>query len=111
MADWKNYYASSPVYTAQRLGFPDKNPEAYKRSSPISYADELKTQLLILHGMVDDNVHVEDSMQLTEKLIRLGKTEYFQEQFYPSENHSFTRPTSWIDEYERILGFFEKNLK
>ncbi|MEO8573562.1 MAG: alpha/beta fold hydrolase, partial [Pyrinomonadaceae bacterium] len=36
--DWKNYYASSPGYTAQRLGFPDKNPEAYKRSSPITYA-------------------------------------------------------------------------
>ncbi len=111
VADWKNYYASSPGYTAQRLGFPDKNPEAYKRSSPISYADGLKTQLLILHGIVDDNVHVEDSMQLTEKLIRLGKTEYFSEQFYPSENHGFVRPESWTDEYSRILTFFEKNLK
>ncbi len=111
VADWKNYYASSPQYTAQRLGFPDKNPEAYKRSSPISYAEGLKTQLLILHGMVDDNVHVEDSMQLTEKLIRLGKTEYFQTQFYPSENHGFVRPESWTDEYTRILAFFEKNLK
>ena len=111
VADWKNYYASSPQYTAQRLGFPDKNPEAYKRSSPISYADGLKTQLLILHGIVDDNVHVEDSMQLTEKLIRLGKTEYFSEQFYPSENHGFVRPESWTDEYSRILAFFEKNLK
>jgi len=111
VADWKNYYASSPQYTAQRLGFPDKNAEAYKRSSPISYADGLKTQLLILHGIVDDNVHVEDSMQLTEKLIRLGKTEYFSEQFYPSENHGFVRPESWTDEYSRILAFFEKNLK
>ncbi len=111
VADWKNYYASSPVYTAQRLGFPDKNPEAYKRSSPISYADGLKTNLLILHGIVDDNVHVEDSMQLTEKLIRLGKTQYFEEQFYPSENHGFVRPESWTDEYERILAFFEKHLK
>ncbi len=111
VADWKNYYASSSGYTAQRLGFPDKNPEAYKRSSPITYADGLKTQLLILHGIVDDNVHVEDSMQLTEKLIRLGKTEYFQEQFYPSENHGFVRPESWTDEYSRILAFFEKNLK
>ncbi len=111
VADWKNYYASSPGYTAQRLGFPDKNPEAYKRSSPITYADGLKTQLLIMHGIVDDNVHVEDSMQLTEKLIRLGKTEFFQEQFYPSENHGFVRPTSWADEYGRILAFFEKHLK
>jgi dipeptidyl aminopeptidase/acylaminoacyl peptidase len=111
VADWKNYYASSPGYTAQRLGFPDKNPEAYKRSSPISYADGLKTHLLILHGMSDDNVHVQDSVQLIEKLVRLGKTEYFESQFYPSENHGFVRPESWTDEYERILAFFEKHLK
>jgi dipeptidyl aminopeptidase/acylaminoacyl peptidase len=111
VADWKNYYASSPVYTAQRLGFPDKNPAAYKRSSPISYADGLKTQLLILHGMSDDNVHVQDSVQLIEKLIRLNKTEYFQAMLYPSENHGFVRPESWTDEYSRILAFFEKNLK
>ena len=111
VADWKNYYASSPGYTAQRLGFPDKNPEAYKRSSPITYANGLKTHLLILHGMSDTNVHVQDSVQLVEKLIRLGKTPYFETMFYPSENHGFERPESWTDEYERILAFFEKYLK
>ncbi len=109
--DWKNYYASSPVYTAERLGFPDKNPEAYKRSSPIAYAEKLERPLLILHGMQDDNVHVQDSVQLVEKLIRLGKTQYFEAMLYPAENHAFTRPESWTDEYERILTFFEKHLK
>ncbi len=109
--DWKNYYASSPGYTAQRLGFPDKNPEAYKRSSPISYADKLERPLLILHGMSDDNVHVQDSVQLMEKLIRLGKTQYFEAMLYPSENHGFVRPESWTDEYTRILNFFERHLK
>lgn len=109
--DWKNYYASSPQYTAQRLGFPDKNPEAYKRSSPITYADKLERPLLILHGMVDDNVHVQDSVQMIEKLIRLGKTQYFEAMLYPSENHGFVRPESWADEYERILALFEKHLK
>jgi dipeptidyl aminopeptidase/acylaminoacyl peptidase len=109
--DWKNYYASSSVYTAERLGFPDKNPEAYKRSSPISYADKLQKPLLILHGLVDDNVPAQDSIQLIEKLIRLEKTQYFEAMLYPAENHGFTRPTSWTDEYERILMFFEKHLK
>jgi dipeptidyl aminopeptidase/acylaminoacyl peptidase len=109
--DWKNYYASSPGYTAQRLGFPDKNPEAYKRSSPISYADKLQRPLLILHGMADDNVHVQDSVQMMEKLIRLGKTQFFEVMLYPSENHAFVRPESWADEYERILAFFEKHLR
>ncbi len=111
VADWKNYYASSSIYTAERLGFPDKNPEGYKRSSPISYADQLQKPLLILHGIVDDNVPAQDSMQLIEKLIRLEKTQYFEAMFYPSENHGFQRPTSWTDEYERILTFFEKHLK
>ncbi|HLA94456.1 MAG TPA: alpha/beta fold hydrolase [Pyrinomonadaceae bacterium] len=109
--DWKNYYATNPGYTAQRLGFPDKNPEAYKRSSPISYADKLERPLLILHGMSDDNVHVQDSVQMMEKLIRLGKTKYFEVMLYPSENHGFVRPESWTDEYERIFAFFEKTLK
>lgn len=109
--DWKNYFAANPGYTAQRLGFPDKNPEAYRRSSPISYADKLERPLLILHGMSDDNVHVQDSIQLMEKLIRLGKTRYFEVMLYPSENHGFARPESWADEYERILAFFEKHLK
>jgi dipeptidyl aminopeptidase/acylaminoacyl peptidase len=111
VADWKNYYASSNVYTAERLGFPDKNPEGYKRSSPISYAVGLNKPLLILHGMVDDNVHAQDSVQLIEKLIRLEKTDYFEAMLYPAENHGFTRPTSWTDEYTRILNFFEKHLK
>ncbi|MBC7910071.1 MAG: S9 family peptidase, partial [Pyrinomonadaceae bacterium] len=102
VADWKNYYASSPIYTAERLGFPDKNAEAYKRSSPITYAEDLRRPLLILHGMVDDNVHFQDSVQLIEKLIKLGKSEYFEVMFYPAENHAFTKPESWTDEYERI---------
>jgi dipeptidyl aminopeptidase/acylaminoacyl peptidase len=111
VADWKNYFASSPIYTTERLGFPDKNAEAYKRSSPIAYADKLQKPLLILHGLVDDNVHAQDSIQLIEKLIRLEKTPYFEAMMYPSENHGFQRPTSWTDEYERILMFFEKHLK
>ncbi|MGI8786337.1 MAG: prolyl oligopeptidase family serine peptidase [Pyrinomonadaceae bacterium] len=111
VADWKNYFTSSPIYTVERLGFPEKNPEAYKRSSPISYAENLDKPLLILHGVVDDNVPAQDSMQLIEKLIRLGKTEYFEAMLYPAESHGFIRPTSWTDEYTRILTFFEKHLK
>jgi dipeptidyl aminopeptidase/acylaminoacyl peptidase len=109
--DWKNYYASSPVYTAERLGFPDKNVEGYKRSSPIAYAENLQRPLLILHGLVDDNVPAQDSLQMIEKLMRLEKTPYFEAMLYPSESHGFTRPSSWTDEYERIFAFFVIHLK
>lgn len=108
--DWKNYYAANPFYTSQRLGDPKKNAEAYKRSSPITYAKDLRKRLLILHGLLDDNVHAQDSVQLVEQLIRLDKTEYFDIMFYPAERHTFERPSSWEDEYERILALFEKEL-
>ncbi len=109
--DWKNYYAANPFYTSQRLGDPKKNPEAYKRSSPISYADKLEKKILILHGILDDNVHVQDSIQLVEQLMRLDKTEFFELMLYPAERHSFERPSSWEDEYERILALFERELR
>ncbi|MCB1024067.1 MAG: S9 family peptidase [Acidobacteria bacterium] len=109
--DWKNYYATNPFYTSQRLRSPKENPEGYRRSSPISYAEKLEKPLLILHGLVDSNVHAQDSIQLVEKLIRLDKTQYFELMLYPAENHGFERSTSWEDEYERILALFEKNLK
>jgi dipeptidyl aminopeptidase/acylaminoacyl peptidase len=108
--DWKNYYAANPFYTSQRLGDPKKNPEAYKRSSPISYAANLENKLLMLHGILDDNVHVQDTIQLVEQLMRYDKTEYFELMLYPAERHGFQRPTSWEDEYERILALFEKEL-
>lgn len=109
--DWKNYYAANPFYTSQRLGDPNKNPEAFKRSSPIAYASQLRRKLLILHGLLDANVHAQDSIQLVERLMRLDKTEYFELMLYPAERHSFQRPTSWEDEYERILALFEEELK
>lgn len=108
--DWKNYYAANPFYTSQRLGDPKKNPEAYKRSSPISYASKLERKLLILHGILDDNVHVQDSIQLVEQLMRYDKTEHFDLMLYPAERHGFQRSTSWEDEYERILALFEEEL-
>ena len=109
--DWKNYYAANPFYTSQRLGDPKKNPKAYKRSSPIAYAAELRKPLLILHGLLDANVHAQDSIQLVEQLMRLDKTEHFELMLYPSERHSFQRASSWEDEYERILALFEEHLQ
>ncbi len=109
--DWKNYFYSSPIYTVERLGFPEKNPEAYRRSSPISYAEQLKRPLLILHGLVDSNVPAQDSIQMIEKLMRLEKTKFFEAMLFPSEDHGFIRPSSWADEYERIEAFFDKHLK
>ena len=71
MNDWENYNAG---YTLQRLNTPASNPEAYRRSSPIHFSNNLKDHLLIIHGMVDNNVLFQDAVQLTEKLIQEGKS-------------------------------------
>ena len=84
--------------------------EAYRRSSPIYFADGLKGALLICHGMVDTNVHFQDSVRLVQRLIELHK-ENWAIAPYPVENHSFTEAASWADEYKRILKLFEDNLR
>ncbi len=104
--DWENYNAG---YTQQRLTTPAENPEAYRRSSPIYFSQNLKNHLLIVHGIVDDNVLFQDAVQLSEKLIHEGKP--FEEAFYPEENHGFTRDETLKDAFGRTAAFFDKYLK
>ncbi|MBX5494435.1 MAG: prolyl oligopeptidase family serine peptidase, partial [Bryobacteraceae bacterium] len=85
-------------------------PEAFKKSSPIYFAEGLKGALLICHGMADVNVHFQDSVRLVQRLIELRK-ENWELAVYPVEDHGFVEPTSWADEYKRILKLFETNLK
>lgn len=107
VTDWAHY---NHPYTANILDEPQKDPEAYRRSSPIYHAAGLKGHLLIAHGMVDVNVHYQDSVRLVQKLIELRK-ENWEFATYPVEDHGFLQPTSWADEYKRILKLFESVLK
>ena len=107
VTNWANY---NYEYTSDILNLPQTDTEAYKRSSPIYFADGLKGALLICHGMVDTNVHFQDTVELVQRLIELRKQNW-QVAMYPVENHGFVEPTSWADEYKRIFDLFEKNLK
>ncbi|MCX6543008.1 MAG: prolyl oligopeptidase family serine peptidase [Acidobacteria bacterium] len=107
VTDWAHYNHS---YTAPILNLPQTSVEAYKRSSPIYFAEGLKGQLLICHGMVDTNVFFQDTVRLTERLIELRKTTWSVAP-YPVENHGFTEETSWADEYKRIFKLFEDYLR
>ena len=89
---------------------PQLDSEAYKRSSPIYHAQGLKGALLICHGMVDVNVHFQDTVRLVQRLIELKK-ENWELAVYPVEDHGFVQPSSWADEYKRILKFFTENLR
>jgi dipeptidyl aminopeptidase/acylaminoacyl peptidase len=106
VSDWALY---NHGYTSDILNLPQTDPEAYRKSSPIYFADGLKGALLICHGMVDTNVEFQDTVRLVQKLIELRKEDWSLA-VYPVENHGFVEPSSWADEYKRILALFEKNL-
>ena len=106
VADWTQY---NHEYTSNILNTPDIDPEAYKVSSPIEYAAGLQDNLLIAHGMIDDNVFFRDSVMLTQKLIELRKDKW-ELAPYPLEKHGFVHPDSWFDEYRRIDELFERVL-
>ncbi|HPT28182.1 MAG TPA: prolyl oligopeptidase family serine peptidase, partial [Bryobacteraceae bacterium] len=106
VTDWAHY---NHPYTTDILNAPQKDLEAYRKSSPIYHAAGLQGALLICHGMVDVNVHFQDTVRLAQKLIELGK-ENWEVAMYPVEDHGFVQPTSWADEYGRILKLFETNL-
>jgi len=107
VTDWAHY---NHGYTSNILNLPQSDVEAYKRSSPIYFANGLKGALLICHGMVDVNVNFQDTVRLVEKLIELRK-ENWEVAPYPVEDHGFEREESWADEYKRILKLFVDNLQ
>jgi dipeptidyl aminopeptidase/acylaminoacyl peptidase len=107
VTDWAHY---NHGYTSNILNIPQEDAEAYRKSSPIYFAEGLKGALLICHGMVDVNVHFQDSVRLAQRLIELRK-ENWELAPYPVEDHGFTEETSWADEYKRILKLFETNLR
>jgi dipeptidyl aminopeptidase/acylaminoacyl peptidase len=107
VTDWANY---NHGYTANILNEPFNDSLAYRKSSPFYFAEGLKGHLLICHGMVDVNVHFQDAVKLTQRLIELGKDNW-EIAPYPMEDHGFVEPSSWTDEYKRIFKLFETVLK
>jgi dipeptidyl aminopeptidase/acylaminoacyl peptidase len=106
VTDWAHY---NQGYTSDILNIPQDDSVAYRQSSPIYFAEGLKGALLICHGMVDVNVHFQDAVRLVQRLIELKK-ENWELAVYPVEDHGFREPSSWTDEYRRILKLFDTNL-
>ena len=107
VTDWANY---NHPYTSNILNEPFADSIAYRKSSPFYFAQGLKGDLLICHGMVDVNVHYQDAVKLAQRLIELGKDNW-ELASYPMEDHGFIEPSSWTDEYKRIFKLFERVLK
>jgi dipeptidyl-peptidase-4 len=87
VADWRDY---DSVYTERYLLMPQNNPDGYKKSSPVTAAKDLHGKLLLIHGAIDDNVHLANTIQFVYELQKAGKQ--FQLMVYPKSRHGVVDP-------------------
>jgi dipeptidyl-peptidase 4 len=86
VTDWRNY---DSIYTERYMGLPADNPDGYDASSAVKAAKDLVGGLLLVHGAIDDNVHVSNTMQFCDALQRAGKP--FELMIYPGNRHGIHR--------------------
>jgi len=87
VTDWKLY---DSIYTERYMDTPAENPEGYKNGSVLTYADKYKGKLRIVHGTMDDNVHMQNTIQFIDKLEDLDKD--FELMLYPNARHGIGFP-------------------
>jgi len=105
VTDWKFY---DSIYTERYMRTPAENPEGYRNASPLEAAPNLRARLLLLHGTSDDNVHMQNTINFLDALIRAGKP--YELHLQPGQKHGFQgeAPRTYVD--QRILDFFKQNL-
>jgi len=101
--DWRFY---DTIYTEAFMQTPELNKEGYELGSVMNYVNLLKGKLLLVHGMADDNVHFQNSVELVEKLIQNNKQ--FDTMFYPGYKHSITGKREHV--FTTITNFILENL-
>jgi len=104
VVDWQDY---DTFYTERYMGLPDKNAEGYRKSNVLTYAANLKRPLLIVHGVTDDNVHFQNTMQLTLALLKAGKP--YDLLLLPG-THMLSDDTIRARETERQMDFLAQHL-
>jgi dipeptidyl-peptidase-4 len=102
------YEGYDTAYTEKYMSTPQDNPEGYRLSSPLSYIDQLRGPLLVVHGMIDENVHFRHTARLMQALIDVGKP--FETLIYPNERHMPRSEKDRVDMERRLLEFFQRNL-
>ncbi|HEX3252508.1 MAG TPA: prolyl oligopeptidase family serine peptidase, partial [Pyrinomonadaceae bacterium] len=105
VADWRDY---DSIYTERYMQTPQNNPEGYKNSSPVNAAKNLHGKLLLIHGAIDDNVHMANTMQFVYELQKAGKQ--FQLMLYPKSRHGVTDPLLVKHLRQTMLDFIVENL-
>ena len=105
VSNWR-YYDS--IYTERFMGLPADNASGYDDNSPINHVDKLKGNYLLIHGLADDNVHYQNTAELTNALIKANKP--FDQFVYPDKNHGIYGGNTRLHLYEMMTKWVEENL-
>ena len=105
VSDWRNY---DSIYTERYMGTPQNNPEGYKKSAPLNAARNLQGKLLLIHGAIDDNVHMANTIQFAYELQKAGKQ--FELMLYPKSRHGVTDPLLLKQMRQMMTDFIVGNL-
>ncbi len=105
VTNWKYY---DNIYTERFMQTPTENKSGYEENSPINYAKDLHGKYLIVHGSLDDNVHIQNTMDMISELIKHDKQ--FSSFIYPNKNHSIYGQNVRNHLFNMILEFTIENL-
>jgi dipeptidyl-peptidase-4 len=102
---WENY---DTHYTERYLGLPQEHPDAYRISNATTYADELSRPLMLVHGLTDDNVYFQHTLQMADALFMAGKS---YDLLPMLGTHMISDPLVRLRRDQRVMDFFHQHLK
>lgn len=105
VTNWRFY---DTIYTERYMRTPQKNASGYDDNSPINHVDKMKGAYLLVHGTADDNVHFQNTVEMTGALIEANKQ--FDQYFYPDRNHAIYGKNARLHLFTKMTDFIKKNL-
>lgn len=104
-----HYKFYDSIYTERYMRTPRENEKGYNENAPLNWAGKLQGNLLLCHGTADDNVHVQNTYELAERLVQAGKQ--FDMGIYTNRNHSIYGGNTSLQLYTKFVNFLNKNMK
>ena len=105
VTNWRYY---DNIYTERFLRTPQENPSGYDENSPVFFTKKIKGNYLLIHGSADDNVHLQNSMEMTKELVKNNIP--FDQFIYPNKNHGIYGGNTRLHLYTKMLKFVKDNL-
>ncbi|NCE71311.1 S9 family peptidase [Odoribacter sp. Z80] len=106
VTNWR-YYDS--IYTERYMRTPQENEKGYDENSPMNYVGQLKGNLLLCHGTADDNVHVQNTYELSERLVQANKQ--FDMAIYTNRNHNINGGNTTLQLYSRFVKYLKERMQ